>query len=324
MALATLVLLLVDAGASIKHGITPTERKKFLADGFVVLDDAVLSASDCTALRDCFDDLFAGRFDTKIFPDEWHWRKGISMPSAVREMVNAWKCSDLVARVALHARLGRLACQLTGWEAARLAQDEVVDKPPGAGGVGYHRDSAYISDNFVPRDSNSVTMWIALDDADVDNGVVEYAVGSHMWSRDCAGEAQFHGTTDYMAAVRAAAPDDKLHIVAPRIPTGRAVVHHQDVLHGSPPNISPHRPRRALVLHFLRADVQFRSTPPPDYIYGRYVLDDDPSVHDSFFPVVYDGRISDIDLPHGPTARRRLMRCLEQSATPNTDNIAQT
>lgn len=324
MGLASLIMMVIVPAAPIKHSITPNERNKFLADGFVVLDDVVLSASECTNLRNCFDDLFAGRFDTKIFPDEWHWRKGISMPSAVREMVNAWKCNDLVARVALHARLGRLACQLTGWKAARLAQDEVVDKPPGAGGVGYHRDSAYISDNFVPRDSNSVTMWIALDDADGDNGVVEYAVGSHMWSRGCTGEAQFHGTTDHLAAARAAAPEGKLRVVAPQIPTGRAVVHHQDVLHGSGPNISPHRPRRALVLHFLRADVQFRSTPPPDYIYGRYVLDDDPSVHDSFFPVVYDGRISDIDLPHGPAARRRLMRCLKLSAIQNIDDVANT
>ena len=37
---------------------------------------------------------------------------------------------------------------------------------PGAGGVGYHQDSAYISDQFEPRDENSVTVWIALDDAD--------------------------------------------------------------------------------------------------------------------------------------------------------------
>jgi Phytanoyl-CoA dioxygenase (PhyH) len=40
---------------------------------------------------------------------------------------------------------------------------------------------------------------------------------------------------------------------------GYAIVHHQNVWHGSGPNRSNVRHRRALVGHYLRGDVQFRA-----------------------------------------------------------------
>ena len=92
----------------------------------------------------------------------------------VREIVNGWKASPAVARVALSPSLGRAASELLSWPAgARIAQDDVLWKPPGTGGVGYHTDAVYISDQFTPRDDNSVTVWIALDDADESTGTVE-------------------------------------------------------------------------------------------------------------------------------------------------------
>lgn len=41
------------------------------------------------------------------------------------------------------------------------------------------------------------------------------------------------------------------------VPAGGCVVHAQDCWHGSAPNVSTHRHRRALVVHFLRGDVNF-------------------------------------------------------------------
>jgi hypothetical protein len=97
------------------------------------------------------------------------------------------------------------ACQ------ARVAQDSLIWKPPGAGPVSYHQDAPYISAQFVPFQNNSITIWCALDDADEETGVVEYARGSHLWpwqrqraiatSDDpvdqhvAAAEASFHGAT---------------------------------------------------------------------------------------------------------------------------------
>lgn len=245
-----------------------------------------------------YHDLFAGTFPTGVYPDEWHWRAGISLPSAVREIVNGWKASPVVARIALAPSLGRAASELLGWSSgARVAQDDVLWKPAGAGGVGYHTDAAYISDQFVPRDDNSVTVWIALDDADDETGTVEYAVGSHRWhmanGNSNATESDFHGTADvaepvYAAATRAGVAPSDVILRSVSVPRGSAIFHHQDVYHGSRANTHATRPRRALAIHLIRSDVAFRATPPPDYIYGRYVLrEGSTDVSETFFPVTW-------------------------------------
>ena len=272
---------------------TAAQREHFATNGYVLQPD-VIRPEDRDALVAAFERLFKGEFDTGIYPDEWHWRQGISKPDAFREIVNAWKSDDAVAAVALDAAIGKRAAELMGWRGARLAQDDVLWKPPGACGVSYHTDGKYISDNFTPRDDNSVTVWIALDAADETTGVVEYARGSHKWER-ASTKASFHDGAGADPVARAAAAAG-VEVVVDRheVPSCSAVFHHQDVWHGSAANVSPDRPRRALGLHYIRDDVKFRRD--PDYIYGRYDLGDGV-VHDAFFPRVY---------PASPMRARRL------------------
>lgn len=287
---------------------TSTDIESFHTDGFVVKEN-VLSAHDSEALSEHYHELFAGEFPTGIFPDEWHWREGLSLPEAVREIVNGWKASPVVARVALSPSLGHAAASLMRWSSGtRLAQDDVLWKPPGASGIGFHQDSAYISDQFRPRDDNSVTVWIALEDADETTGTVEYAVGSHRWPRlaantgtatgtgeqETATSASFHGATGdeansaLRAAVAAGLEPSEVTLRSVTVPKGGAIFHHQDVWHGSRANRHPTRPRRALAVHLLQRDVAFRAAPAPDYIYGRYVLGQGrPDVCDTFFPVTW-------------------------------------
>lgn len=103
-------------------------------------------------------------------------------------MCNVWKSDRLVASVILQESLGKLVANVMGWSAARVAQDDLIWKPPcpcdeassaNDSVVGFHQDSAYISSQFEPVDNNSVTVWMALDDADEETGCVQYAVGSH-------------------------------------------------------------------------------------------------------------------------------------------------
>ena len=135
---------------------TAAERASFQRDGFI-LKHNIISAADARALALHYEDLFADAFQPNI-PDEWHWREGISLPTAVREIVNGWKSSPAVARIALSPALGFAAADLLGWPGSRLGQDDVLWKPAGSGGVGYHVDSAYISDQFQERDDSSVTI----------------------------------------------------------------------------------------------------------------------------------------------------------------------
>ena len=177
-------------------------------------------------------------------------------------------------------RIGEIACDLMGWDdGARLGQDDLLWKPPGGSEVAYHQDGDYISNQFEPRENNSVTVWLALDDCDEETGVVEYVEGSHLWPDDggdgSATSADFHGSSDYQAALKRAAARagiDESAIPTPtRVPVkaGDAIFHHQAVWHGSARNASTHRPRRALGVHLVRKDVEWRRDRHPDYIYGR-------------------------------------------------------
>jgi phytanoyl-CoA hydroxylase len=126
--------------------LSTEQQKQFWEDGFVRVD-GVIPAETAAAVRSRFDDLFAGRFSTGIYPDEWHWREGLSLPNATREIVNAWKSDKVVASVALSPRIGRMVATLMGWPAGtRIAQDDVLWKPPRANGVAYHTDGVCVRD----------------------------------------------------------------------------------------------------------------------------------------------------------------------------------
>ena len=91
----------------------------------------------------------------------------------------------------------------------------------------------------------------------------------------------------------------KLDIQSAPVKMGHAVVHHQDVWHGSGPNTSVTRHRRALVGHYLRGDVKFDSSDcdsydrfrqpfgKTSYIYGRYKRYQSTEVDETFFPIIY-------------------------------------
>lgn len=114
-------------------------------------------------------------------------REGISKEDGVtRELCNVWKSDRLVASVILREQLGKLVCEIMNWSSTRIAQDDLIWKPPSEtqdnhSVVGFHQDSTYISSQFEPLDNNSVTVWMALDDADEETGCVQYVPGSHLW-----------------------------------------------------------------------------------------------------------------------------------------------
>jgi ectoine hydroxylase-related dioxygenase (phytanoyl-CoA dioxygenase family) len=107
-------------------------------------------------------------------------------------MCNVWKSDRLIASIILQESLGKLVSEIMGWPSVRIAQDDLIWKPPcvdtnalnnssNNSVVGFHQDSAYISNQFEPQDNNSVTVWMALDDADEETGCVQYVPGSHLW-----------------------------------------------------------------------------------------------------------------------------------------------
>jgi hypothetical protein len=102
---------------------------RFREQGFLVVE-RVLAEDRIGLLRERFPKLFAGQFDTGVYPDEWYWREGMSLPDVTRHMANAWKADLSIARLALSEDVGRAAARLAGWSGARLGQDTIWWKAP--------------------------------------------------------------------------------------------------------------------------------------------------------------------------------------------------
>jgi len=289
-------------------------RRRIAVDGFSPVPFPLLKEETCHALRGCYEEMFSGNFETGVYPDEWHWRPGLSLPHVTREICNGWKSNrSLVAAIVLHQQLARFVARVMQWNSVRVAQDDLIWKPPAASvkdelqshprgtTIGYHRDSEYISKQFVPSEENSVTLWIALDDATEETGCLRYVSQSHL-SNDGNGtnssaepSSFFEQPEQQQCPESAVASDggggeDEVGVVIQPCRTGYGILHHQDVLHGSGPNRSPDRHRRALVIHYLRGDVRWASSSeaaPTTYIYGRYRIYGSDDVEESFFPILY-------------------------------------
>ena len=95
------------------------DHDRFHADGFAVVDRLVGDGA-VTALRERFDRLFRGDFETGVPPDEVNWQQGTGDPTLTRQLCNGWKADRLVAAVVLDPALGEALAQLAGWPGACL------------------------------------------------------------------------------------------------------------------------------------------------------------------------------------------------------------
>jgi hypothetical protein len=264
------------------RAITPSQIEQFRADGFLILD-RLLSADEVQRARSRFEPLFRGEFETGLYPDEWNWCEGRDPPDRTRQICNGWKSDRTIARIVLKEEIGRMCATLAGWSGARIGQDNVLWKPPGAKALGFHQDDSYCN-WVIPM--GFTTCWIALDDTTAAGGTIEYARGSHRWGV-FPKIRQFHAPDDYREALRAAARSvgAEVDLVPIEVPAGGCAIHAGGTWHGSDANRSG-RPRRSLVTHCLASEARFHPT-EVSTIYSRYHRIGDDAMDESFFPILW-------------------------------------
>lgn len=266
--------------------LTESQCQQFQEDGFLILENFLpLDLTEQIIQR--AEPLFAGNFETGIYPDEWHWRPGLSRPDITRQMCNAWKCDLTVASLVLSAEVGRISATLAGWSGARIGQDCLWMKPPGATEIAIHQDGTYI-DYLSPPEM--MTCWMALNDATIADGTLVYVKGSHKWNL-VEFNGEFHvPSQDYRTAMLQAA--EQAGVVEPElvfveVPAGGCAFHHGRTWHGLCKTTRTEGMFHSLSVHTLPSVAQFHPTNPPTYIYGRYRRFGDLEMDESFFPIVW-------------------------------------
>jgi ectoine hydroxylase-related dioxygenase (phytanoyl-CoA dioxygenase family) len=262
--------------------LTPVQIARFHQDGFLILEHFI-DPADARRVAGRFERMFRGDFETGLYPDEWNWHEGRDRPDLARQICNGWKSDHTVASLVLRAEIGRLCAQLAGWPGARLAQDNIIWKPPGAKPLGFHQDDSY---NGWIDPPHMLTCWIALDDTSAAGGTIEYVRGSHKWPVSPPIK-QFHAPEDYRKELRDAAAQVGLtpELVPVEVPAGGCAFHDGGTWHGSDANRAD-KPRRSAVSHCMSSAATFHPT-KVSYIYNRYKRAGDTAMDESFFPILW-------------------------------------
>jgi len=262
--------------------LSDDQISRFHDDGFLILD-RLISEHEAARVAARFEPMFRGEFETGLYPDEWNWQEGRDSPDRTRQICNGWKSDRTIAKLVLGQEIGRICAGLAGWPGARIGQDNVIWKPPGAKALGFHQDDSYC-DWVVPL--GYVTVWIALDPTTAAGGTVEYARGSHKWGLFPPMGA-FHAPDDYRKSVdeAAASVGAEVKIVPVEVPAGGCAIHAGGTWHGSGTNKGD-MPRRAVVAHCISSEARFH-TSNISYIYSRYKRAGSTDMDESYFPILW-------------------------------------
>lgn len=140
-------------------------------------------------------------------------------------------------------RIGEVVGKLAGVDGVRLYHDQALFKPALGNPTAWHLDNPYWS--FYSK--QSVTMWVAIEDATMENGCMWYVPGSHKtatYDRNLPISENFSGIFKMY-------PEWKdINPVAVPVPAGSVVFHSGMTAHGAGVNMT-RRPRRAYACAYM-------------------------------------------------------------------------
>jgi len=205
------------------------------------------------------------------------------------------KTSDLLRGFLAHPRVTSVLTEVIGPN-VKCMQSMLFIKSAGKPGQAWHQDEA-----FIPtRDRSLAGVWIALDDATVENGCLWVIPESHrsgvIWPMRANHDPNFDGSPESYDF-----PFEERQAVPVELPAGSAVVFNGYLLHRSLRNSAPSGYRRALVNHYMSAESLLPWMGEPDFRDVVLVAGDDP--------YSYKG-VQDRSVPH---VRREGMPDLEHT-----------
>jgi ectoine hydroxylase-related dioxygenase (phytanoyl-CoA dioxygenase family) len=162
-------------------------------------------------------------------------------------MAQMHRWDDLSLQWMIDDRLDEVMTTLLG-RSPYAVQTMIYFKPPGSRGQALHQDNFYLK----AEPGTCVAAWMALDRVDQDNGCLEVVPGSHRWPILCTEKADtkvsFTDVTVPLPEADAAVPV----VMEP----GDVLFFHGALVHGSAPNVTTDRFRRALIGHYIQGEAE--------------------------------------------------------------------
>ena len=305
--------------------IDPTQIKQFEIDGYTIFNNnTILTPTIISKLVIRLNEyILKGEYDTGSPPTKCPSKKNLQHKSSVKQIVNIHKCDSLYKDILLHnSYFGYIVTKCMKWDnekyghGARLVQDQVWIKPPGAPPLAYHRDSPYFYmfnfNNPPNNNTNVATLWIALDDMYNDDiGPIRYVKGSHKWDNATTTTTglnkQFfdnRGGVDLLKSVACqqsniTSLEDIEIITMNKLKAGDFTLHDGLTFHGSSNNKTKDNTRIGIGLHFIPNSVTSFTNDAMNsklwkdmYMSMQEVNDDDDKIRlfNNYFPITYKSR----------------------------------
>ncbi len=212
---------------------------------------------------------------------EYHSNESTTSETVLFHALGAWRIAPGLHDILWNPAFTMPASQLLEGP-VRFWHDQLFCKPPHHGGVvAWHQDYSYWTRT---RPMAHLTCWIALDDADEENGCLHYVPGSHEWPL-----LPITGLAGNMDEIRTVlTPDQEAQFdrrVAVPLRKGECTFHHPLMVHGSFENRSD-RPRRGVVINVLRDGVKSATDAP--LLKGVPPVPEGQPMGGQFFPLLFD------------------------------------
>ena len=219
-----------------------TQDKEFYADNGFAVVRGVFSPNECVSYREHFMSLRAeGTKSGDMVADTQKMSDPLkSFPRMIH--MHRWDAESL--KWILDSRLGECLTAFLGSEPLAV-QTMLYFKPAGARGQALHQDNFYLR----AQPGTCMAAWMALDDCDEENGCMRVVPGSHEWPVLCTTEAD---TEVSFTNVTVLLPEG-LSTVPVVMKAGDVLFFNGSVVHGSFPNVSNDRFRRALIGHYIES-----------------------------------------------------------------------
>ena len=228
-----------------KTALTPQQITSYQSAGWLMVDDflnpqelEVLDLAVTQGIEAMGTSKFTGEGNDSIVdsPDDFYYRVFL-------QRLNLWRISADVHACLLAPQLGQMLCTLAGIDGIRVWHDQTLQKLAWGNPTSWHMDVP----NWSFHSPNAISIWIALDDATIQNGCMYYLPGSHK----VADYKRKGGFDPNIGTIFSEYPElETVEPVPVTLKAGSAAFHNGLMAHAAGPNMTPY-PRRAMTCAYM-------------------------------------------------------------------------
>jgi phytanoyl-CoA hydroxylase len=221
--------------------ITKEQKKMFAEEGYLVLKE-LLRADEVSEIKETFMQMHAGGPIPGCFRPLPPEEAGDNILKQYPRMMHPHRVNDVALRYMIHAGIMNALADLFD-EEPLAAQSMFYFKPPGAKGQALHQDNYYLK----VEPGTCIAAWVAVDPADRENGGMMVVPQSNNLPVECPhlADPELSFTRDEVDV------PEGMQAVSVDLQAGDVLFFNGSVIHGSYPNRSKERFRRAFIGHYV-------------------------------------------------------------------------